>query len=468
MVFSVPAAASDFLIGGEKAAISNTNGYGLNIRTAPTTSSDVHFVASEGTVVDIISGPKEADGISWYGVLVDGVEAYLMADYIDGLASQAGDQVKVARTNGHGLRLRSGPGSDSDTLTVIPEGSKLNVLGDEQIDDSETTWAHVEYRGTEGYAHRGYLAVVTIAGQPADEAPDDSSDVAEPVDDQDSGSSEPADPAQGDDPVSDDTPEPANNDDATEEPVVEDPEPADEPEEAPANTNGVTVGGNAEVFNTSGHGLNIRHGAGYGRSVVTVAAEGHVLQVLDGPHVDGDGSNWWKVDYRGHTGWAHGDYLRGTDSEPTDAGSGSGQSSTDNSNSDSSSSPAPATSPVGEQIVNQAMRFLGYPYVWGGTTPSGFDCSGFLYYVVNQVTGNNYPRSLEAQVNRGTHVPSDQLQPGDMVFQQNTYQWGLSHAGIYIGNGQFIHASTPGSGVIISNLWDSYWGQRYYTARRVQ
>jgi cell wall-associated NlpC family hydrolase len=461
MVFSIPAAASDFLVGGEKAAVSNTNGYGLNIRSAPTTSSDVHFVASEGTVMDIVSGPEEADGLSWYGVHVDGYEAWVMAQYLDGVASQAGDEVKVVKTNGHGLRLRTEPGAHGDTKTVIPEGTVLGVLGDEQTDDSGTTWAHVKYAGTEGYAHRSYLAVVSIAGQTSDEA-----SAGDPVN-EDPGNSDA--PVEAEDPPQSSEPEPGNDagqDDTTnDEPdQVQEPEPVDEPAEVPADTNGIVVGGNVEVYNTGGYGLNVRHGVGFGQSVVTVAAEGHVMQVLGGPEADRDGANWWNVDYRGHNGWVHGAYVRATNAEPTDAGSGSGQSSSG----DDDSSPPPSTSPVGQQIVNQAMRFLGYPYVWGGTTPAGFDCSGFLYYVVNQVAGNNYPRSLEAQVNRGTYVPSDQLQPGDLVFQQNTYQWGLSHAGIYIGNGQFIHASTPGSGVIISNLWDSYWGQRYYTARRIQ
>jgi cell wall-associated NlpC family hydrolase len=134
---------------------------------------------------------------------------------------------------------------------------------------------------------------------------------------------------------------------------------------------------------------------------------------------------------------------------------------------ESENSAPPAASGTGQQIANTAMQFLGYPYVWGGTTPAGFDCSGFMYYVVNQVVGGGFPRMLEGQVNRGVHVPADQLQQGDLVFQQNTYKWGLSHAGIYIGDGQFIHAANPGTGVVISNLWDSYWGQRYYTARRI-
>ncbi|MFO7270671.1 MAG: C40 family peptidase [Sphaerobacter thermophilus] len=123
--------------------------------------------------------------------------------------------------------------------------------------------------------------------------------------------------------------------------------------------------------------------------------------------------------------------------------------------------------PVGELIKEEALRHLGAPYVWGGTTPAGFDCSGFVYYVVNQVLGGGFPRNMDAQVASGVPVDPKDLHPGDLVFQQNTYQWGLSHAGIYIGDGKFIHASMPGVGVTISDLWDGYWGPRFYAARRV-
>ena len=128
--------------------------------------------------------------------------------------------------------------------------------------------------------------------------------------------------------------------------------------------------------------------------------------------------------------------------------------------------PAPAPT-VGTQIAATAMKYLGAPYVWGGTSPSGFDCSGFVYFVVNQVTGGGFPRDMSGQASMGTQVDPSDLQPGDLVFQQNTYQWGLSHAGIYIGNGQFISAENESTGVAIANLWDSYWGPRFYTARRL-
>jgi cell wall-associated NlpC family hydrolase len=136
--------------------------------------------------------------------------------------------------------------------------------------------------------------------------------------------------------------------------------------------------------------------------------------------------------------------------------------------------PAPAPAPArssgsvsGGGIVSFAMRFQGRPYVWGGTTPSGFDCSGFVYYVLNQ-SGSPIPRGMWGQYNAGSHPSRADLQPGDIVFFQNTYMAGLSHNGIYIGNGQFIHASDPSTGVTVSSLSSSYWASRWFGATRVR
>jgi cell wall-associated NlpC family hydrolase len=129
---------------------------------------------------------------------------------------------------------------------------------------------------------------------------------------------------------------------------------------------------------------------------------------------------------------------------------------------------APANSAVGQQIVDLAMQFRGAPYVWGAVGPNSFDCTGFTFYITNQIIGGGFPRDMHSQASYGTPVSADNLQPGDIVFQQNTYQPGLSHAGIYIGGGQFINAANPSVGVVVSNLWDDYWGPRYHSAIRVQ
>ncbi|MBI3967683.1 MAG: LysM peptidoglycan-binding domain-containing protein [Chloroflexi bacterium] len=129
--------------------------------------------------------------------------------------------------------------------------------------------------------------------------------------------------------------------------------------------------------------------------------------------------------------------------------------------------PPPARSGGGGgTLVDVARRYLGTAYVWGGTGPGGFDCSGFVWFV-HKTAGISIPRDLWGQYQSGTRVSIDALQPGDIVFFANTYTSGLSHNGIYIGGGRFIHAQSESTGVVVTNLSDSYWASRYYGARRV-
>jgi cell wall-associated NlpC family hydrolase len=109
-----------------------------------------------------------------------------------------------------------------------------------------------------------------------------------------------------------------------------------------------------------------------------------------------------------------------------------------------------------------ALQYLGVPYVWGGASPAtGFDCSGFVMYVYAQL-GVSLPHNAAAQYGYGTPVPRDQLQPGDLVFFD-----GLGHVGLYIGNGQFVHAPHTGDVVKISSLSDSWYAATYVGARRI-
>ena len=116
------------------------------------------------------------------------------------------------------------------------------------------------------------------------------------------------------------------------------------------------------------------------------------------------------------------------------------------------------------RMLNIAMRFGGVPYVWGGETPAGFDCSGFVQYVFRQV-GINLPRTADVQYELGRKVTQAELQPGDLVFFE-TYEPGASHDGIYVGDGKFI-AANSGTGVAIVSLGDNYWSSKYLGARRL-
>jgi cell wall-associated NlpC family hydrolase len=111
-------------------------------------------------------------------------------------------------------------------------------------------------------------------------------------------------------------------------------------------------------------------------------------------------------------------------------------------------------------VVGIAMRYLGVPYVWGGSTPRGFDCSGLVSYVFAQI-GVSLPHSSYSQFGMGTAVSISQLQPGDLVFFT-----GASHVGIYIGGGQFIHAPHTGDVVKISSL-SGYYSSNFAGGRRI-
>lgn len=118
----------------------------------------------------------------------------------------------------------------------------------------------------------------------------------------------------------------------------------------------------------------------------------------------------------------------------------------------------------GKEIVSRAAKYKGVPYVFGGTTTKGFDCSGYVQYVFKDCKAK-LPRLADEQALQGIFVTQKQLRPGDLVFF-TTYAAGASHVGIYAGDGQFWSASSS-KGVILSSLRDDYWKQRYYGARRV-
>jgi cell wall-associated NlpC family hydrolase len=121
------------------------------------------------------------------------------------------------------------------------------------------------------------------------------------------------------------------------------------------------------------------------------------------------------------------------------------------------------TSKIATELTRSALRFLGTPYVFGGTTPEGFDCSAYVQHVFAMV-GISLPRTADAQYDFGKPAVGGP-RPGDLVFFQ-TYTYGPSHVGIYLGNGEFVHASSS-HGVMVSKLSESYWASRYLGAKRL-
>lgn len=122
------------------------------------------------------------------------------------------------------------------------------------------------------------------------------------------------------------------------------------------------------------------------------------------------------------------------------------------------------SSAIASGLTRSAMRFIGTPYSFGGTSARGFDCSGYVQHVFAMM-GMHLPRTADAQFDAGRKIAAGDMHAGDLVFF-HTYAPGVSHVGIYLGNDRFIHSSSS-QGVTVSSLHDSYWAPRYLGAKRV-
>lgn len=184
--------------------------------------------------------------------------------------------------------------------------------------------------------------------------------------------------------------------------------------------------------------LNVRTGPNTEESVVKIFTMGTVVSIVD------DSVEGW---YETEDGFLSSQYIDIV--SPEEAATLRATSS---------------SNAYGSSVVDYAMQFLGCRYVYGGTSTSGFDCSGFTQYVYKNF-GVSLNRSSGAQYSNGVSVSRSELQPGDLLFF-NGYSSSITHVGLYIGNNQMIHASTPSTGVIISDL-SGYYTNTYVGARRV-
>ena len=119
-----------------------------------------------------------------------------------------------------------------------------------------------------------------------------------------------------------------------------------------------------------------------------------------------------------------------------------------------------------QSLLNLAYSKQGCPYSWGLAGPNSFDCSGFAYYTYKNAVGITLPRTSSQQAKVGTTVNKSDLKPGDLVFF-NTSGRGISHVGIYVGNGNMIHAPSSGKTVRVESINSSYYKSRYVTAKRI-
>ena len=229
----------------------------------------------------------------------------------------------------------------------------------------------------------------------------------------------------------------------------------------------------------TGKSVNLRTGPATTYSVSAVSSQSEKCYII------GLNNGWYKVIYKNAIAYIRSDFVELTEIPYENKESSNspkffrlGQStgvaprasalnSTTGSNGNSSASSVPAVGEItGSQILSEAKKYLGIRYVSGGASPSGFDCSGLVYYVLKQLGYSPY-RTPADQYQHGTYVAKANLKEGDIVFFAGTGASGISHVGIYAGNGQFLHAPNSRSTVSYSDLTSGYWANHYYGARRI-
>lgn len=203
--------------------------------------------------------------------------------------------------------------------------------------------------------------------------------------------------------------------------------------------------------------LNVRSGASTSYSIIG--------SYTMGDKVSGQLANGWlKVNYNGRSGYISANLLSSKEvAKPQQVVENN--KSNNNAIGQQTATQTPQASASGQAAANIARQFVGYPYVWGGASPSGFDCSGLVYYAYKQI-GVNLNRNSAAQFSNGYSVGINNLQPGDLVFFNQSGS--IDHVGMIVDyNGNYVHAVSPGVGVQIGNIYNS-WSQRVFAgARRI-
>jgi uncharacterized protein YgiM (DUF1202 family) len=462
--------------------ISGTGGDGVRCRTGASTTSSVILVVGEGTTVTI----RGTSSNGWTPVTCGGQDGYISSQFVTGSASDSTKtpppapgggastgSVSVSGSGG-GVNCRSGAGLNFAVVAVVADGATVATRS-----GSTNGWQAVTCGGQNGFILQELTSPATGSGS-------GSTPTQTPAPGSGSGVTGTAIvTGTGGDGVRCRVSAPSGN-------LI-----TVLPEGATVSLRGSASGGwqpvvcggqngfvSSQYLSTSGGGstaptptptqtpgngslmtndhamvdanLNLRYSPSVGSGVAIVVPSGIVVLITGSAT-----SGFYPVNYDGLTGYMSGDYLTKTSAELSKRG-GSG---------DPGTTPAPAPggggSATGSAMVDFAMGYLGYPYVWATHGPSSFDCSGFTYWVTMNVMGIDIGTGTWTQSVAGSPVSRANLQPGDLVFFQNTYASGLSHVGIYIGNDQFIHAENETTGVKISDLNSQYYSSRWYGAVRL-
>ena len=417
------------------------NANGVNVRSQANTSSSIVATLNSGSSMPVtgVSG-------QWYQVSYNGSTAYVRSDLMtigtgSSSSSSSSSSDKTGTINASYVRLRSGASTSSGILATLQKGASMTVTG------SSGDWYSVRYNGTDGYVYKQYL---TVDGESSSSSSSSgqtgtinaysvrlragASTSTTILATLNKGATMTVTGTSGDwySVRYNGTDGYVYKQYLT---VGESSSNSSDPDVDPVSEDTGTI---------RGYYVRVRTGPSTSSSIITSLNTGATLDVTG---ITGD---WYQVKYNGQTGYVYKSYLQ--------LGEASSSSS-------SSSSSSTATGD-GAAIVAEAKKYLGVPYVYGGTSPSGFDCSGLVYYVFMQ-EGYSLYRTAGAQYRNGVAVSRSELQIGDIICFYNSAMTSIGHVGIYVGDNQFIHASSGSGKVIISSLSQSYYNSHYYGARRI-
>ncbi len=501
---------------GATAARADSEGVGtvtasaLNIRSEASASAAIVACPPQGTKV-LVTG----DSGDWYQVYYDGHSGYMSKEYLD--FSESGDiALGTGTVTGNDVCVRSGAGTSNDILGGVNKGDTLSVTG------VSSGWFKVSYNGSAGYISSAYVSLGSAGTNTGSEASPASESQTSSETGTVTGNYVRIRSGAG-------TTYPILGQVSTGDTLTVTDSSGDWFKVSYQGSTGyisgkyVSLGSSPQTSTQSetsetgriqGTYVRMRSGPGTNYSILGTYDTGTEMTVTG---TDGD---WYKVRYNGTDGYVYKAYLTTGGESGSQSGSETSVTSMDDTAAtvisavhfrtgpdasyesrrvleagtsvtitgytdkwyratydgaegyifktylSTGTASSGAVSTEGERLVAEAKRYLGVPYVYGGTSPSGFDCSGFVYYVYRQC-GYSITRTATAQNGNGVYVSRDALQPGDIIIFYNGAMSGIGHAGMYVGDGQFIHASSGSGRVVISSLSETYYNSHYYSARRV-
>jgi mannosyl-glycoprotein endo-beta-N-acetylglucosaminidase len=419
------------------------NGTSVNVRSGAGLDAAVIGAVNTGNTLTVTG----VNG-KWYQVSVNGATGYVCSDYLQlsgGSAPSGGSSTGTSdgtkgTVKGDEVRLRSGPGTGYGILGAYNHGTALTILG------TENGWTKVNVGGLNGFIRSDYVASGSSSA-PSGSQTTQAGYINGTSVRLRSGANTSSQILGVYDTGTEMTITGSNgnwyavsyngmNGYVCKDYMVTTKPGSSAP--APTTTEGYV----------KGNSVRLRSGPGTGYSILGGYNNGTPLTIT------GTSGDWTAVTINGLKGYMSSVYVTTTKPAAPSA------------NPSVASSDTPTTNPTGQLVVETAKKYLGYPYVYGGMSPSGFDCSGFVGYVYKQCGYSLKRVASDIYYNNGTSVSKANLQPGDLVFFSNSSS-SLGHVGLYIGGNQFIHASTSTVGVIISDLTSTYYINHYVGAKRI-